>query len=113
MKKPKSPSLPQGASRPEAEKLWKETIAEYDLDASGLEMLRVAVMSLDKFLKFTAQLEIEGPTYRTKAGTVKKNPLHELIRHERQGFISAMRLLDLDPEPTEKKRVGRPGTYGV
>lgn len=113
MTRPKIPKTPEGVVRAEAIDLWKKTFQQYDLDASGIELLRVAVRSLDSYLKMMTQLEVEGSVFRTKSGQVKKNPLHELIRHERAGFISAIRLLDLDPEPTEKRRVGRPSVYGM
>lgn len=112
MPRQKTPKTPEGVTRPEAVALWRKTFQQYDLDASGIELLRVAVRSLDCYLKLMLRLEEDGPVFQTKSGQFKKNPLHELIRHERAGFISAVRLLDLEPEPTEKKRVGRPGVYG-
>jgi hypothetical protein len=111
MSKPKTPKLPETVTRPEAIALWKRVFSEYELDGASLETLRVAVISLDKFLKFSAQLEHQGATFISETGQIHKNPVAELLKFERSGFLASMRLLNLQPEETEKFRPGRPSRF--
>jgi hypothetical protein len=111
MGKLKTPKMPEHVTRTEAIALWRRVFAAYELDAGGLETLRIATISLDKFLKYSAQIEREGPTFQTESGWIRKNPLAELIKVERMGYLAAMRLLNLQPEPEEKFRPGRPSRF--
>lgn len=98
----------------EALRLWKAILRDYSLDEAGVELLRTCVMSYDNFLKFQEILMRSGPVYTTKDKLIKRNPIVDLIRTERAGFLQSLKDLGLESEGEEKRRPGRPSVrYGL
>jgi hypothetical protein len=91
----------------ESKRLWRAVLRDYDLDEAGVEVLRTAVMSYDNFLRFQDVLMRSGPVYSCK-GLVKRNPIVDLIRIERAGFLQAMNQLGLEADDQPKRGPGRP-----
>jgi hypothetical protein len=106
----RTPPIPEEVKRAEPKRLWRDTWREYGpLDAAGTEYLRVAVISLDNYLDLTEKIRKTGPVYTSKGSSlVKKSPLYELARQERQGFLNAMAALALEPEAEPRRGPGRP-----
>ena len=99
--------------RPEAKNLWKSVHKDYQIEDASREILRVACLSLSRFLEAREKLDKEGLTFTTNSGQVKKNPLIEIEKISRQGFLSAMNSLGLEVESDNKNRPGRPTIHGV
>ena len=108
----RTPPAPKEISSKEAKGLWKSVLANYEIDQAGIEVLRVAVVSLDNFLRYQAMMQKFGPVFKSKSGQIKKNPISELLKVERVGFLQAMRDLGLEGD-TEVRRQGRPTSYGI
>jgi phage terminase small subunit len=102
-KRTKQPDLKMDESR----RLWKAVLRDYPLDESGIEVLRTAVMSYDNFLRFQEMLMKTGPVYTNK-GMVKRNPIIDMLRIERSGFLQAMNQLGLESDDEPKRGPGRP-----
>ena len=106
--KRKIPHAPRNI-RPEAKQLWKQVHEDWDVDPASQEILRVAVISLSRFLEARETIDIEGATYTTPTGQIKKHPALEVEKASRMGFLAAMRDLALDYDDDEPKRgPGRP-----
>lgn len=98
----------------EAIRLWKAILRDYNLDEAGVELLRTCVISYDNFLRFQEILMRTGPVYTTKEKLVKRNPVCDLLRVERAGFLQSLKDLGLESEGEEKRRPGRPSVrYGL
>lgn len=90
---------------------WKASHKAYEFDVDGLEILRVACMSLDRYLQACEILDVEGVTFETTSGQVKKHPANEIEKNARQGFLQAVKMLGISLDNEEKRRPGRPGMY--
>lgn len=99
---------PPDLKMPEALRLWRSVLRDYDLDEAGVELLRTAVMSYDDYLYFRDALRRTGPVYKTATGLIRKSPLVDAIRIERSGFLQAMSALGLEPDDGPKRGPGRP-----
>ena len=95
--------------RPEAKKLWYSTQDVYDLGTDAFEVLRAACLSLTNFLNAQDLIQAEGMTVKSKTGVIKKHPAMEIVKAERAGFLQATKLLGLDFNEDDFKRLpGRP-----
>lgn len=92
----------------EAKTMWQEIQAGWILGPDGLPILRVACLSLSRYLEAEGILDEEGLYFTTASGQKKKHPMVEVSKNERAGFLAAMRQIDLQGEPEPPKRIGRP-----
>ena len=91
---------------------WRESLKEYEFTSDGLEVLRMACHSLERFLQAKDILDKEGIVFKTKNG-YKKHPAAEIEKTARQGFLQACKQLGISTD-TEKGTVGRPwGREGI
>jgi hypothetical protein len=106
MEKPIQPCENWG---PEALAHWKSVLSEWQVEKDRLAILFVATDSLDRYHKARKQLENSGLVFKT-ANQIKKHPLCEVCKNERQGFIQSMKALGLDEGETTGQ-VGRPTDF--
>ncbi len=91
----------------EAKRLWKFVTSNFEIDSAKATLLETACRSFDNYLKYDRLLKQHGPIYKA-GGLIKRNPLCDLIRVERAGFLQAMKDLDLEEDGELQRRVGRP-----
>jgi P27 family predicted phage terminase small subunit len=94
--------------RPEAKRLWQRVVRDFEVTPDRLEILRTAVFSLHDFLNYREQMEAEGAVFAAKGGMIRKNPLSEVVKSSRMGFLSAMKSLGVDYTDEPRKGPGRP-----
>jgi phage terminase small subunit len=101
--------IPTGAKGwcKEARRMWKELNEKYDFSPTEIETLRVACHALTRLRGAETQLDELGLVFTTAAGMVKKNPLCEVVKNERVGFLNSLRQLGISDEQ-DKREVGRP-----
>lgn len=91
----------------EAQKLWNQITGSYsDFDDYGCLILKVALEAYDRLQSAKATIDIEGSTLKTPTGHVKPHPCLAIEKESRNGFIAAIRLLNLNIEPAGE--IGRP-----
>jgi len=93
---------------PEAKRLWREIHTQFALEADELELLRTACDALARLYQARDQLDREGLTFKTATGQIRKHPANEIEKNARAGFISSLKALNFEWDPTEKRNVGRP-----
>jgi phage terminase small subunit len=83
-------------------------VAEYAIDDSaGLALLATAAECLDRVRAAQAAISEHGECVTDRYGQVKVNPACVLEKDSRNGFLAALRSLNLDIEPL-RDRPGRP-----
>lgn len=105
---------PEKNWRPAVKKFWRDSLDAFDYTPDGLEILRVACNSLERYYQAKDILDTEGLTFRTASG-IRKHPAAEIEKTARQGFLQACRQLGVATDAdTEKRNVGRPwGQEGI
>ncbi len=92
--------------------LWREVAAEYSIeDAAGLALLTTAAECLDRMRAAQVAIAEHGAVIPDRYGGVKVNPACALEKDARNGFLLAIKALNLDIEPL-RDRTGRPGIGG-
>lgn len=93
----------------ESKLMWKKIISAYEIeDEAGLKILRTACESFDRGQSAREQIDRDGLTVEDAKGQQKPHPLLTIERDSRQGFLAAIKQLNLDLEPL-RDRPGRPG----
>ena len=91
----------------EGKKLWAEIVGGYsDFDDYGCLILKVALEAYDRLQAARVIIDEEGETIKTPTGYVKEHPCLRIEIAARNGFIAAIRLLNLNIEPSGE--IGRP-----
>jgi phage terminase small subunit len=89
--------------------LWTAISDEYSIDdAGGLALLTVAAECLDRLRGAQAELEASGTVVKDRYGAPKLHPAVQIEKDARNGFMAALKQLNLDLEPLQS-RVGSPG----
>lgn len=82
--------------------------SEYSIDDSaGIALLTTASECLDRIRAAQAAITKHGEVVTDRYGQVKVNPACALEKDARNGFLAAVRALNLDLEPL-RDRPGRP-----
>lgn len=98
--------VPLTLKNAETRKIWKQITEAWELDESGLVILKIALESYDRLIQAKRILDKEGVTVKTDTGQIKKHPACEIEKNARQGFLMAWRMLNLGIEPPGS--IGRP-----
>jgi phage terminase small subunit len=77
-------------------KIWRATCKEWELDAAGLAVLRVALEALDRLEQARVIVAREGLVIKTSRGTSRPHPALRVEREARAGFLMAMQRLGLE-----------------
>lgn len=103
----KLPSPPRHLQKPGRE-LFKRLVSDYHItDSGGLALLTTAAESLDRMREAQAAIKEHGAVVTDRYGQLKNNPACTLERDSRNGFLAAIKALQLDIEDT-KGLPGRP-----
>ena len=87
--------------------LFEQLAEEYAItDAAGLALLARAAECLDRLTEAQDLLAADGPVTKDRYGTLKAHPANKIELDSRNGFLAALRALNLDIEPL--KAIGRP-----
>ena len=87
---------------------WLAMVDEYAItDAAGIALITAASECLDRQRQAQALIDKHGPCVETAAGGLKTNPACKVEMDSRNGFLAAVRALNLDLEPL-RDRPGRP-----
>lgn len=94
-------------------RLWREIVSEYAItDAAGLALLTTACECLDRIRAAQKSIAEHGEFIPDRYGVLKQHPACSVEKDARNGFLAAMRALNLDLEPL-RDRAGRPpSAYG-
>lgn len=104
----KPPEPPRHLKKP-GRQFWAQVVAEYGIaDAAGLALLTTATECLDRIRAAQAAIARDGAVVRDRYGRPKIHPATVLERDARNGFLAALRALNLDLEPL-RDRPGHPG----
>jgi phage terminase small subunit len=88
--------------------LFRDVVAEYSIDdVAGLALLGTAAECLDRIRAAQAAIERDGEVVQDRYGQVKVHPACNLEKDARNGFLMALKALNLDLEPL-KSAPGRP-----
>ena len=86
--------------------LWNRLCKEYAFDDAGFLLLKVALEAYDRLQGARRQIDEEGAVVETPTHFFKEHPCLKIEKQARDGFLSAMRMLNLDIEPSGD--IGRP-----
>lgn len=107
MKRHRAPRPPRHLAA-DGKALFVAVQAEYSVDdAAGLALLTTACECLDRMRAAQAAIAEHGEVVTDRYNQVKVNPACTLERDSRNGFLAAVRALNLDLEPLNPKP-GRP-----
>ena len=88
---------------------FEQVITEYSIeDSAGIALLVTACECLDRMRQAQAQIKKHGVQVMDRYGSLKLNPACGLEKDSRNGFLAALRALNLDLEPL-RDGPGRPG----
>jgi phage terminase small subunit len=93
------PAPPHLSARCKA--LWAQTIAAFTLEATELELLRLACEALDRAEQARVMLADEGLTSRGRYGQVLPHPLIAVERDSRAAAARLFKQLNLPEAPAE------------
>ncbi len=94
-------------------KLWRELRDEYQIDdAAGIALLTTAAECLDRMRAAQETIREHGEVVTDRYNQVKVNPACALEKDARNGFLQALKALNLDLEPI-RDRVGRPAGTSI
>ena len=86
---------------------WRGVMGDFDIDdAAGRALLLTACESLDRIEAARKAIAADGEVIRDRYGQPKVHPAAALEKDARNGFLAAMRALQLEISPP--KPVGRP-----
>src|SRR5690606_17278829 len=80
-----------------AARLWTATVEGWELEAPDLAILQGALESWDAYQTCRAEVERDGPTFRTETGQIRAHPAAKLALDNLAAFRQAMRQLGLEP----------------
>lgn len=117
MTRPKIPPAPAG-TKASGRRLWRSTLAEWDLEEHELALLREAVRTVDQLDALADVVAAEGPVIDAKAGPRAHPALVEArqLRIALARLLAALRLPDGAPGDESagrraQRRVGARGVY--
>ncbi len=94
---PRAPQSCKAAGR----RLWKDTVAAYDLDEGALCLLRNACHVADTCAALQEVVDKSGPLVRSRLDEVRVNPLIIELRSQRVLLERLLRSLNSVPESTD------------
>ena len=96
----------------EAKKLRKDIISAYFFkDAASFAVLDTACQAYDLMREAKEQIDKDGLTVQGDRGGVKAHPLLRVVAGARTSFLSAIKQLELSPNPEPPRKPGAPTWY--
>ena len=97
----------------EAKKLRKDIISAYFFkDAASFAVLDTACQAYDLMREAKEQIDKDGLTVQGDRGGVKAHPLLRVVAGARTSFLSAIKQLELSPNPEPPRKPGAPTWMG-
>lgn len=97
------PRAPAHLSK-EAKQLWKKLTGEYQLDdQAGIVILTQALEAFDRVRGCQARIAEDGETIVDRFGQIKSHPLLATERDSRAAMLNALKALNLDLEPLDRR----------
>lgn len=90
-----TPKCPTGLSK-RSRDLWSAVLADYDLGPAELEVLRGALVSLDRADEAAEVLKTDGLSTVDRYGSPKAHPLLDVEQRCRTAFRQSVRQLGLE-----------------
>lgn len=81
---------------PEGKAWWRDTLADFDLEAHHLKLLRLACEAYDRCQMARQAIDRDGITVISETGAIKAHPACAIERDSRLAFARLLRELDLD-----------------
>lgn len=81
---------------PESKTWWKAVLADFDLEAHHLKLLRLACEAYDRTQTARQAIDRDGITVTSDTGAIKAHPAIAIERDSRLAFARLLRELDLD-----------------
>lgn len=99
---------PKGLSL-ESRKLWNGIVSAFEMDHSGLALLKEACLALDRLREAQAILGKDGITVTDRFGQLRQHPATLIERDARNQMLKCLAALhlDCDPEATVGAPIGR------
>jgi len=111
LKRTRKPRPPEHL-KAEGARFWADVAEEYGIDdAAGLAYLTTAGECLDRIRAAQASIASHGEIVHDRYGCPKVNPACSLEKDARNGFLAALKALNLDIEPLKAR--GRPPHGGM
>ena len=86
---------------------WRGVLSDFNIDdTAGRALLLTACESLDRMAAARQAIETDGAVVRDRYGQPKIHPAAALEKDSRNGFLAALRALQLEISPP--KPLGRP-----
>ena len=92
---------------PESRKLWRETLAGYELEPHHLKLLESACRAWDRIVQAQEQINKDGAYFKDRYDQFKPHPALEVENKNRNMFMRLIRELALDIEPPKESRPPR------
>jgi phage terminase small subunit len=89
------PRAPAGLSK-QAQRLWRDTLATYVVEADRLVTLELACRALTRLEAAEAVLDSDGLTTTGSKGQVVPHPMLAAVDRERSAYVRLVRLLGLE-----------------
>ena len=80
----------------EAKNLWRSIHADYDIDAHQVEILRAACEALSRMHQARDILILEGLTFTTSTGAIRKHPACSIEKDSHTQFIQSIKALGIE-----------------
>ena len=93
-----APKAPDGLST-RARRLWRDVLAEYELSAAELEVLRSALVALDRADQAAAVVDAEGVVVVDRYGSPKAHPATDIEARNRTIFARLVAQLGVKVTP--------------
>lgn len=103
-------AAPDGLSDRSAD-LWRATVAEFELSAAEMELLRNALLSLDRADQAAAVIAEQGLTTTDRYGGSRPHPAVDIEHKSRALFGRLVAQLGIKLDETQPRRLGmaKPG----
>jgi len=89
---------------PETRTFFRDVISIYEVDEAHRSLFMGTCENLDRFYRCHKKLKVEGETFSTKTGQVKKHPLCQVLKDSWSGFLMGLKGLGL----LHMQKTGRP-----
>ena len=94
-------------------KLYRDLVSEYGItDGGGLALITTAAECLDRMRNAQRAIKQHGELTADRYGTLKANPAVNIERDARNGFMTALRALNLDVVPKQAGPGRPPDSFG-
>jgi P27 family predicted phage terminase small subunit len=103
--KPRNPPVPAGLSD-RAKRLWRAVLAAYEFSPAEVELLRRALVALDRADEAARVLKRDGITVSDRFGGIKQHPAVDVETRSTALFARLVKQLGIELEDEERQVPG-------